>query len=85
MLRERHSVHSLLNLPLFVDDPCVVGDEEIEKLLTLLISFQTVDRETLVAVIIEVAPAPCCEITARHRWQRWSGASAHVDRREPNR
>lgn len=51
------TVHGLLDPPLPVDDPCVVGEEEVKKLLTLLIPFQGIHRETFAAMVVEVRPA----------------------------
>jgi hypothetical protein len=51
------TVHGLLDPPLLVDDPCVVGDEEIEKLLPSLIALQTVNGETCATIMLKICPA----------------------------
>ena len=54
---QRETVHRLLDPSLLVDDPCVVGDEQIEKLLPFLVSLQAVDGKTFAAIMLEVATA----------------------------
>jgi hypothetical protein len=54
---QRKTVHCLLDSPLLVDDPRVVGYEQIEKLLTLLVALQAVNGKTFAAMVLEVAPA----------------------------
>jgi hypothetical protein len=51
---QRKTVHGLPDPPLCVDDPCVVGDEQIEEFLALLISIQTVNGKTFAAMVLEV-------------------------------
>jgi len=50
-------VHGLLDSSVFVNDPGVVGNEQIEKLRPLLISLEAVDWKTFAAVMLEVAAA----------------------------
>jgi hypothetical protein len=54
---QRKTVHCLLDSPLPVDDPCVVGYEQIEKLLPFFISLQAVDRKAFAAIVLEIGTA----------------------------
>jgi hypothetical protein len=54
---QRETVHRLLDPPLLVDDPCVVGDKKFNKLLPFLIALQTVNGKTFAAVMLEVGTA----------------------------
>ena len=53
---QRKTVHGLLDPPLCVDDPCVVGEKKLKKLLTLLVALQAVNGKTFAAMVLEVAP-----------------------------
>jgi hypothetical protein len=55
--RQSETVHRLLDPPLHVDDPCVVGDQKLKKFLTSLVALQTVNGEALFAVMLEVGTA----------------------------
>jgi hypothetical protein len=47
----------LLDPSLLVDECRVVGYEQIEKLLPLLVPFQGIDRKAFAAIVLEVCTA----------------------------
>ncbi|MGB9083862.1 MAG: hypothetical protein WCC46_04505 [Terriglobales bacterium] len=76
---QRKTVHCLLDSPLLVDDPRVVGEKKLKKLLTLLVALQAVNGKTFAAVVLEVGTARCDVVVSKKGYWGWSGASAHAD------
>src|SRR5579864_7934695 len=62
---ECQTVHCLLDSPLPVDDRRVVGNEQIEKFLALLVPLQGVHRETFAAMVLEVGTARCDVVVSK--------------------